>query len=447
VTEPSPDLPATVATETEPVAAGPVPVQPRPRRSTLFLAGSLAGGNMVSMVLRLIGGFLLGRLVEPATLGLFNGIGLVLGYAPFLQLGVLNGLNRELPFFVGKGDRERVKELAAAAQAWAMMVGAVVFIALAGVAVWYLAAGEWWKAAGWATNAVLALLAFYNTLYMQNTYRTSMDFAKLALGGVIENATALALLTVVAVLNFYGLCLRAIIAGVVSATVLYLWRPIRVGPHWNLGHLKHLLFIGAPIFAVGQIYSYWTVINSTLVLKLAGTTGMGLYSMVLMAGATVELIPLAVVQVVYPRMAEQYGRRQSVHALTSIARKPIIASVLGLIPVIALAWWAVGPVMHLLIPKYVDAVPAMRWSLLLALVTCFQPLNSVFNVVRKQVWYGIAIVTGMAAYGLCLLLLVRDGVYLSAFPQAMLAGRAVYMLACYAFIWYLRGRETRDGAT
>ena len=46
------------------------------RRSVLFLAGSLAGGNLVAMGMRLAGGILLGRLVAPGTLGLFAGIGL-----------------------------------------------------------------------------------------------------------------------------------------------------------------------------------------------------------------------------------------------------------------------------------------------------------------------------------------------------------------------------------
>ena len=36
--------------------------------------------------------------VAPATLGLYNGIGLVLGYAPFLQLGILNGLGDHVVF-------------------------------------------------------------------------------------------------------------------------------------------------------------------------------------------------------------------------------------------------------------------------------------------------------------------------------------------------------------
>ena len=73
---------------------------PRARPSFAFLVGSLAGGNIVNFCLRLIGGVLQARFVSPSVLGLFNGIGLVLGYVPFLQLGILNGLNRVISLHI-----------------------------------------------------------------------------------------------------------------------------------------------------------------------------------------------------------------------------------------------------------------------------------------------------------------------------------------------------------
>ena len=118
---------------------------------------------------------------------------------------------------------------------------------------------------------------------MQSTYRTAHDFSRLAWVNVVQSLAGLAMLALVAWLNFYGLCLRAVLAGAIGTAILYRFRPVRVGPQWNFGHLKHLLLIGAPIFGVGQLYSWWYVINSTLVLKFTGTEGMGLYSMVIMA--------------------------------------------------------------------------------------------------------------------------------------------------------------------
>lgn len=409
-----------------------------PQRSLSFLIGSLAGGNFVSMALRLASGVLIGRFVAPSTLGLFNGIGLALGYAPVLQLGVLNGLNRELPYHVGRGHQQLVRELAAAAQAWALIVGSVVAMALLGVAGWHLAEGETLRAAGWFTHALLALNLFYNTNYLQMTYRTSHDFARLALVGVVEAGLLLALISVVWWQDFYGLCLRALIAGAVSTAILHYWRPVRVGPRWDFPHLKHLLIVGAPIFGVGMLYGWWTTINSTLVLRLAGTEGMGLFSMVLVAIAAVEFIPQAVSQVVYPRMAEQYGRNSSVEDLAVMVRKPILITAVGLVLVVGVGWWFVGPAVRLVVPAYVDAVPAMQWGLLLPVVSSFQPANSIFNVVRRQDMYVAAILLGYLANGLSLLWLINGQVDLTDFPQAMVAGRIVYMFAAYLFIRYLR---------
>ena len=407
------------------------------RPSLLYLVGSLAGGNYVAMLLQMAGGVILGRLVAPATLGLFNGIGLVLGYAPLLQLGILNGLSRELPYYVGKGDRQRVEELAAAAQAWALAVGGVVGLALLGVAAWQLALGEQWLATAWFTNAILAVFLFYNTYYLQSTYRTAHDFARLAWVSVAQSVVGLALLALVAWLNFYGLCLRALLIGAIGTAMLFYWRPVRVGPKWNTGHLKHLLVIGAPIFGVGQLYAWWSVIISTLVLKFTGVEGMGLYAMVIMASSAIELIPSAVAQVVYPRMAEQFGRTNSLHDLLHIAWKPMLITAAGLIPVIAIAWWLVGPVVNLVIPAYAAAVPAMQWGLFLGFVSSFGAVTNVFNVIRRQELYVAAILLGMAVFGGVLMWLIRNGVSLVAFPQAMLAGRIVFLAASYGGILML----------
>jgi O-antigen/teichoic acid export membrane protein len=432
----------------DPIAAlsdkGDVKPEIARRPSVLYLVGSLAGGNYVAMLLGMVGGVIMGRLVAPATLGLFNGIGLALGYAPFLQLGILNGLNRELPYYVGKGDRQRVEELAATAQAWALAVGGAVCLALVSVAAWQFAHGEWWLAAGWLTNAILAVFLFYNTYYLQSTYRTAHDFARLAWVAAVQSLIGLVLLGLVAWLNFYGLCLRALLIGVIGTGLLFHWRPVRVGPKWNARHLKHLLVIGAPIFGVGQLYAWWSVIISTLVLKFAGVEGMGLYAMVSMASSAIELIPSAVSQVVYPRMAEQFGRSNSLDELLRIAWKPMMFTAAGLVPVIALAWWLVGPVVNFVMPAYAAAVPAMQWGLLLAFVTSFAPVCNVFNIVRRQDLYVVAILLGMAASGASLMWLIRNGVSLVAFPQAMLIGRAVFLLVCYAFIAHLCRSEPRE---
>ena len=408
------------------------------------LVGHLVGGNMISMLIRLAGGVLQGRLVVPATLGLFSGFGLVLRYAPFFQLGILDGLYRELPYHVGKGERARAEELAAAAQAWALAVGGAFAAILFGMGIGRLMHGEYWMAAGWATTGVQSALFFYKTYYLQVTFRTSHDFSRLALVGVVESAASFALLALVAWLNFYGLCLRALLVGAIGTAALFAWRPLKVWPSWNPGSLLHLLQIGLPIFSVGQLYSLWSVLNATLVLKIMGTEGMGLYAVALMAYASIEFIPVAVRQVVYPRLAERYGKTHRIEGLVRMALKPSILTALGLVPLAGVAWHLAGPFVRLAMPAYEGAVPAMKWMLLLPVVNSFYPLASIFQVVRRQDLYAVAVGLGIAAYAVALAWLVRGGAVLTAFPQAMIVGQAVFAASCLGFVLWLQRRESRS---
>ena len=49
----------------------------------------------------------------------------------------------------------------------------------------------------------------------------------------------------------------------------------------------------------------------------------GLYSLVLQAATALDLLPLAVAQVIYPRMAEKYGQTGRIQRLLGMTIKPI----------------------------------------------------------------------------------------------------------------------------
>ena len=85
-------------------------------------------------------------------------------------------------------------------------------------------------------------------------------------------------------------------------------------------------------------------------------------------------------------------------------------------------------------PAYVDAVPAIRWSLLVPIVQSCCPIANVYNVLRRQDLYGLTIVMGIGTYVGSLMWLVRNGAELTAFPQAMLVGRVIFAVGSYVFL-------------
>ena len=73
------------------------------RRGEILSSASMFTSPAVNMLY----GFLVVRYLKPDTAGLLSTAALLPVYLTFLHLGVLNGMQRELPVALGAGDRER----------------------------------------------------------------------------------------------------------------------------------------------------------------------------------------------------------------------------------------------------------------------------------------------------------------------------------------------------
>ena len=142
-------------------------------------------------------------------------------------------------------------------------------------------------------------------------------------------------------------------------------------------------------------------------------------------------------------MAQEYGGGGSRRHLIRIALKPMLATCAGLSVVVLAGWFAAEPLVRLVIPQYVDAVPAIRWALLLPWVNSFQPLNSIFNVVRRQDLYVAAMGLGIAAYVGSLMLLTAVRSLWPPSRRLCWIGRVVFMVASLPLILHLHTERLR----
>jgi O-antigen/teichoic acid export membrane protein len=413
------------------------------------LTAIFAGGNIVSLVLSMAAGLLVARFSNPDDLGVFNSITLILGYIIFLQAGILNGLNRELPYFIGRGLREDAELYGAAAQAWAILVGGLVGICMLIASGWYIFHENWQYAAGFAAMAFASFTLFYVTNYLQITYRTRGDFVQLSGINVTKNAFSLVSVLLVKFLGYYGLCVRLFLVEGINLILHWHGRPLRVKPRWDRQRLISLFKIGAPIFASGQLYAWWIVLNSTLVLSYFHTRGLGLYQLAVITGSAIEILFSSLGQIIYPRMAEAYGKKEDIRALVALARRPLVYLVFLTLPLVVAGWFLLPSVVPLILPKYHEAIPAAQWTLVAVAPLSLQPLNNLFAVVKRVDLFFISLVAGMIVYILVLMMLLRQGPALAVFPQALLAGRVVMIGLSLIFVYSLQkkssiGTETKS---
>jgi len=399
-----------------------------------------AGGNGFAAAARMLGGFLVVRLMEPTALGLFQGISLVLGYLPFAELGILQGLNREMPYYKGKNEPERVRSLAATALAWALLVGTTSAVALLAIALWYAFHGQWPEAVGFAAVAVEAFVLFASVNYLETIYRTQHAFGSVTKVYMIRAAVGLALVAAIWLLGYYGLCLRAAATVTVGMVLLYCWNPLRIKPKFCFADMKLLMIVGLPILAVTQTSVIWAYINRTLILTMLGKRELGLYTLYFMMLPALNLLPTAVYQVVFPRTSTIYGQTHSLRHVVHYALRPVLLLTVSMIPVVAGIMVALPWAVALLLPKYMEGVSAAQWALLDIFVLCLMQVRIVFFTVKKQHLMMFGMLLGMCVYGATLAWLVRGGVYLEAFPQAMFAGRMTYVAAIYLMLAILLKR-------
>jgi O-antigen/teichoic acid export membrane protein len=404
--------------------------------------GLVASSTFISAAARALAGIVAARYVPPAGLGLYAAILLLPTYGSFLHLGVLDGLQRDIPIRLGQGDADSVRRIAATAQAWVILVaGALAGAILLGASRFLdprLEAGL----TGLVASAFLVFEGMYAQQYLTQTYRATRSFRSLASIQVAVAVLFLAATPLVAIWHVHGLWYRTALVAVVEGALLWRFRPIRTGAKWCRDELRRLLATGFPIFASNLVGVAWVALDRGLVLAVFGTRGLGLYSLSVAVSGVLATVTISLKLASLPSIGHEYGRRPDVRGATRVLLGPLLKGVLLLCAATALTWIALPTAVRLVLPAYVDGVPAARWGAVCASVESLMVVTNVLVVLNRAWVYGIAYLVGMVVYGAAVAGLLWRGAGLDAFPKAMTIGRGVAIVICALAVSRL-ARSTR----
>ena len=352
--------------------------------STLKSVAKVIVGNISSNLITMVTGILIARWVGPQDMGIWNAALLVTLYSPTLQIGIFNGLNRELPYLLGAGDKQRALHMAEAAYAWSWLLSGVSILCGALVAVWFWTKGQPERCLISIAIAVMVVCS-WPTMYLTTTYRTHHEFGRLA-----KNTVAVALMGAVLVLlvwrlHFNGLILRASLLSILGVVALYYRRPLPVKAQWGTVQLVQLAKIGIPIWFVGQLSTFFMSLDRLMLVK--SILMLGYFTIAIQVGTFVRQIPTAFGMVIYPQMAHRYGENHCAMDIWRLARKAAFAaSALGL-AVGACAWLLLPTFVHIILPKYIPGIRAAQWSGFLGFAMGFYQFDNIYNVIKRQDLY------------------------------------------------------------
>lgn len=384
----------------------------------------------------MLAGLISARLLGPVNYGLFNSITLIQGYASFAQIGVLNGLNRELPFYFGKGKIGRAKQLCATAKYWAMILGMIFLVSLTLIGSYHLFQQNYSTGFTWITVGITIFLFFNGEMYLKITYRTNSDFNKLSKFNIIKAVVNFISISFIFLLGYFGFLIRAVIVPLIDFFMLFKYRPVDVRAKWSLPHFKHLLKIGIPIYAVGYLDTLWATLNATLIVYFLGSEQLGLYAVANLAFATLSVVPNSLNQILYPKLAREFGEGSTVSKMLVTSVKSGALVFIVLLPLAIISWFVLPYMIDFFLPKFTEGVEAAKYILLLPLIMSLSVVDNIYIVIRKQNYYGLCLISGMIGFIISLLIFNLNGIQLKHFALAFAIGKFISLLVSYSLLTF-----------
>ncbi len=360
--------------------------------STLFLNG-----------VSLITGFVTYRYVEPEYVGIWATFTVFATIATFLRLGIPNGMNRQLPYYLGKGKTEKAESYASTTLYYSLFTMLVMSI----IAIVFLltfqfdSKGELSSAYKWAAIVFFSqvVLEPYST-YLSGTFRTSSNFNKLSNIQFYLGIYRLISIAFVAFWGFVGYLIREFCAYLLNVILLFFNRPmpqIKARFEWEV--FKDLFRIGFSIFIVSYITSFIDTIPRLFVIKNGSSFDMGLFSPSLIVISMVVLIPNTISNYLYPKFSYAYGEGCQRVYFWDKTKKLLIAS-FGLGLLCALVVYFFVDKVIFIFPKYIDSLPYIKMSCLAVSFIGYKLTDVVCVVLKEFKWLWIK----MIIYGLSIIL-------------------------------------------
>jgi O-antigen/teichoic acid export membrane protein len=406
-----------------------------PRSSHTRSIVSFFSGSLAASALSVLATLLVTRWTPPQELGTWNFALLISTYLSALQAGVFNGLNRQLPYYLGRGDTSAFERAANAAHGWGLALSVASAVATLALAAAFALHHEMTNAGTTlAIGAVVSCSWFLQLLTVG--YSGTSKFSALARKNAVNAAAGVPMALLAYGLGYAGLLIRAAAMAVLNIVLLGRNRPLKSHPRWDPGALWALGRIGLPIWLIGQLSAAFMTLDRVVLAD--SSEALGFYSIAAQFGALALMVPTAFNAVHYPQMARTYGASHLARPLWRHAARAALPSAACGLALWVPSWFLIPIFVEHVLPAYAPGIAAARWAALTGVAMAPSIFGNLFNLLGRQDLYLLCSAAGLAAFVSAWYVLTRvlHMPHLVSAAQCMLAGTFVTSMssALLAFV-------------
>ena len=315
-------------------------------------------GSIAKAIAQMIVGFVVAKFVSPKDFGLWNTINLSLTYSLFLQAGLINGLNRELPFLFGNNKDDEAIKMAGTVQTFTLLIS--ILVLLFGLIYVILFSGNSDKLFYGILGMILIIVLNFYQNYLFSTFRSRDSFFKLSILQFVHAFVNLSTLILVFYYAYYGLVLKTIIVSFVYVLLMHIYRPIKVKLLWDKKSFIKLISVGLPIFGLAYIESIASTTDKLLLLKYSNLEELGIYSFAFYIFSSFSILPSSIANYIYPKMTYNYSKTNDKLIIWEYVKKITKLLLMILIPIAIIGYFICPYLIESLFPKYVKSIPIMQ---------------------------------------------------------------------------------------
>lgn len=397
------------------------------KKSAIYFSIASVGMNVLNM----LSGIIIIKWVSPQFMGIWGAYAVFQTYGTFLQLGVLNGLNREFPFLLGANKKEVAHQLAATAKAVSFICTglALLLFCIGGYILTFSEQANSYHFFAYGAVAFIGSSEFYKN-YLIVIARANKAFSGLYKAYFFQCFVILISLILVYFWGFKGMVIRFVLIAFTLIIFLHIFRPLSIPAQFRKKNFITLFKIGRLIFSFGYIQGITNTFNRFVILYFANTTVLGLYSPVLALVNAVKILPSTLGQIIYPQMSFKIGEGTTKSQLWRLVWKPFYGLAIMIIPISIALWFIIPWGFNLMFPEYVSSILPAQIILISAPITGALIGINIFNSLKE--WKSMTVVTVMKVVFYSLSLIV--GAYI--FKDDVLVGVSLgLVIADYLFVF------------
>ncbi len=388
--------------------------------STKFLSATF-----VAQILGLVRSIAMVVLFNPAQLGIFNLMTVIVGYGANAHVGLLHGLNKAMPFLRGQDQIEQVEEMKDGVFWLTLVLGFVVGGAL--VLASFLSPPEYGVGLRFIAAIVLLQLTF---MYVFSVLRADNRFGLASQAVVILGALSAGLILFFAFI-FPDRLTGALIGwlGAYLLVNMYIFTKAKYHFAFRLNRqlVQQALILGFPLIVIDLLMVVFLSVDRWIIVVTQGEAALGYYALGIMTSSMLGLVPGSVASVIYPQMLERMGVTGDRNALNSLVTIPLRSLTMLMIVLICCAAFGVPFLVQLFLPRYLPSVPIIQILVFGSFFYATWGIPSAYlTAINKQGWLILLLIMAMTFSVIVDTLLLRAGLGITGVALGTVGGYLIY---------------------